>query len=297
MDLRNLHGILAFLPTPFTADGALDAVAVEHQVDYLAASGVGAVVVSGGVGEFYSLDAVEHRELVAGAVSAAGDRVPIVAGVGHSSAIAAELGRRSAAEGAAALMVNPLYFVRPELRGVVEHYRQIGAAAELPLIVFSTEGAVYGPDELEALAEVPEVSAYKDEVGDLALFSRCRAQLGDRYTWINGMAEPLAMQYAAAGATAITSGLVNLDAALTTEIWAAACAGDQDRYDVLMVRAEPLLALRRKRPGYHTTVLKEGMALLGRTTGHVRLPLMPLLDDERAALQAMLTTAPATPRG
>lgn len=293
MLLRNLHGILAFLPTPFAADGALDAGAVERQVDYLAAAGVGAVVVSGGVGEFYSLDAEEHRELVARAVSAAGDRVPVIAGVGHSSAIAGQLGRRAAAEGAAALMVNPLYFVRPELRGIVEHYRHIGAAAELPLVVFSTEGAVYGPDELEALAEVPEVSALKDEVGDLELFARCHARLGDRYTWINGMAEPFAMQYAAAGATAMTSGLVNLDAALSIEIWAAACAGDQARYDALMVRAEPLLALRRKRPGYHTTVLKEGMALLGRATGHVRLPLMPLLDDERSALRAMLTTVSA----
>ena len=291
------QGVLAFLPTPFTSDGEVDAGAAERQVDFLAASGVASVVVSGGVGEFYSLSPAEHRTLVRTAVSAAGGRASVIAGIGHSTAIAVQLARQAAAGGAAGLMVNPQYYVRPELRGVVEHYRAIGTAAALPLIVFSTEGAVYGPDELEALAEVPEVAALKDEHGDVELFAECRARLGDRYTWINGMAEPLAMQYAAAGAEAMTSGLVNLDPALSLGIWDAACAGDHARYDTLMARAEPVLALRRKRPGYHTTVLKEGMALLGRATPRVRLPLMPLFEDERGALRSMLTDPSAAALG
>lgn len=293
----NLHGVLAFLPTPFTLDGALDTSAAESQVAFLASSGASSVVVAGGVGEFYALSADEHRTLTELAVSAAAGRVPIVAGIGHSTGIAAQLARQAAAAGATALMVNPLYFVRPELRGLVEHYRAIGAAAELPLIVFSTDGAVYGPDELEALAEVPEVAALKDEHGDVTLFAQCRARLGDRYTWINGMAEPRALDYAAAGAQAMTSGLVNLDPELSIAIWEAALASDRARYAVLMARADPVLALRRSRPGYHTTVLKEGMALLGRSTPEVRRPLMPLLADERAALRAMLMSAPSATLG
>jgi 5-dehydro-4-deoxyglucarate dehydratase len=293
----NLHGVMAFLPTPFTADGDLDLAATESQVDFLVAAGVSSVVVSGGVGEFYTLSRREHADLVRAAVSVVAGRIPVVAGVGHSTAIAAGLGRQPAEAGAAAIMVNPLYFVRAELRGLVAHYRAIGAAAELPLIVFSTDGATYGPDELEALAEVPEVAALKDEHGDLELFAGCRARLGDRYTWINGMAEPHAFEYAAAGAQAMTSGLVNLAPELSLAIWDAALRGDQPRFAGLMARAEPILAMRRSRPGYHTTVLKEGMAILGRTSPLVRLPLVALRTDERETLRTLLADVPTAAVG
>lgn len=260
-------------------------------MDYLARSGVNAVVVGGGVGEFYSLSPTEHDQLVRTAVSAVAGRVPVVAGVGHSTEIAAGLAAHAARAGASAVMVNPLYFVRAEMRGLVAHYGHIGAAAQLPLIVFSTPDSIYGPDELEALAEVPEVSAVKDEYGDIELFARSRDRLGDRYTWINGMAEPRALDYAAAGAEAMTSGLVNLDPQLSIAIWAAAQRGDTADFAALLRRAEPVLAMRRSRPGYHTTVLKEGMAILGRTSARVRLPLLPLREDERATLRSMLALA------
>ncbi len=290
-----LSGLMAFLPTPFTDDDQLDTAAVERQVEFLVQGGVDSVVVAGGVGEFYALTSDEHRELVVTAVGAASGRLPVIAGVGHSTTMAAELAGRAARSGASALMVNPLYFVRPELRGLIEHYRALGAAADLGLIVFSTRGARYGPNELEALAQVPQVAAVKDEVGDLDAFTRCRERLGNRYTWINGMAEPMAMEYAAAGAQAMTSGLANLDPLLSSEIWAAALAGDQARYDELMRRAEPILSLRRSRPGLHTTVLKEGTAWLGRTTPFVRLPLVPLDESDRLALVDMMSglAAPA----
>lgn len=285
------EGVIAFLPTPFTDDGGLDPDGVERQVDFLAAAGVGSIAVAGGVGEFYSLNGQEHADLVRIAVSAADGRVPVVAGVGHSTELAAHIAGRAASAGAAAIMVNPLYFVRPETRGLVAHYREVGAACGLPLIVFSTAGSVYGPDELEQLAAVPEVAALKDEVGDVELFRRCRARLGDRYAWIDGMAEPAALDYAGAGACAMTSGLVNLDPALSLGIWDAARADDADRFGALLLRAAPVLDLRRRKPGYHTTVLKEGMAMLGRSSGRVRLPLMPLEPDERESLQAMLVSA------
>lgn len=289
----DLAGVLAFLPTPFDADGALDEAAVERQVDFLVRGGASVVVVGGGVGEFYTLTADEHRRVVMLAVGAAAGRVPLIAGVGHSTDIAAGLGRRAVRAGAAALMVNPLYFVQAELRGLVEHYRRIGAAAEAGLIIFNTVGAVYGPNELEALAEVPEAFAVKDEYGDIELFRSSRERLGSRFTWINGMAEPLAWEYAEAGAQAMTSGVVNIDPEASIGIWKAACAGDRESYDELLRRVEPILALRRSRPGYHTTVLKEAMAILGRTMPQVRLPLVPLLDDERVALQSMLQTVGA----
>lgn len=281
----SLRGVLAFAPTSMHDDGSLDLDSQRSHVAFLAGSGVGAVVVGGGVGEFYALDEPEYATLVRESVDAAGGRVPVLAGVGHATAIAARLARGAAAAGADGLMVNPLYFVTPDGDGMVRHYREIGAASGLGMIVFSTAGAVYDDADLERLAEVEAAVAVKDEAGDQELFARCVARLGDRYVWINGMAELPAVDYARMGAVAMTSGLVNLDPAVALDVWAAALDGDADRHATIVTeRIAPIAALRAARPGYHITVIKEAMHLLGRGGPAVRLPLLPLRPEDRAAL-------------
>ncbi|MBB5791202.1 dihydrodipicolinate synthase family protein [Jiangella mangrovi] len=289
MDLQtlrtSLRGVLAFTPTCLLDDGALDLDGQRSHAAFLAGSGVGAVVVAGGVGEFYALDEAEYADLVRETVDAVGGRVPVLAGVGHATDIATRLARIAAGAGADGLMVNPLYFVTPDADGMVRHYREIGAASGLGMIVFSTDGAVYDEADLERLAEVEAAVAVKDEAGDQALFARCVDRLGDRYVWINGMAELPAVEYARMGAVAMTSGLVNLDPNVALDVWAAALDGDADRHATLVKeRIAPIAALRTARPGYHITVIKEAMALLGRCGPAVRLPLLPLRPEDRAAL-------------
>ncbi|WP_432970487.1 dihydrodipicolinate synthase family protein [Dactylosporangium sp. CA-233914] len=287
-----LRGVMAFSPTLMSADGHLDLTSHRRQIDFLAASGVGSIVVCGGVGEFWTLDEVEYRHIVRESVDAAAGRVPVLAGVGHSTDIAARLARVAADAGADGLLVNPLYFVRPELDGLAAHYRHLGDVSGLGLVVFSTSGAVYGADELERLAEVEAAVAVKDEVGDLEHFERCVDRLGDRYAWINGMAELPAADYAERGAVTMTSGLVNLDPSLAISVWNAATAGDRATHARLVEeRIRPIAALRTARPGYHITVIKEALALMGRSSAAVRLPLLPLREDERAQLAHVLVTA------
>jgi 5-dehydro-4-deoxyglucarate dehydratase len=90
----------------------------------------------------------------------------------------------------------------------------------------------------------------------------------------------------------MTSGLVNLDPALSLAIWDAARRGDESAHRSLIAeRAQGIFALRRSRPGYHITVLKEAMHMLGRSGPTVRLPLVPLRDDERLWVRDYLVSA------
>ena len=78
----SLTGILAAVPTPFTADGsAVDEVALGALVDRLVDAGVHGLVPCGTTGEFTSLSPQEHRRVIEVYVSAAAGRVPVVAGV------------------------------------------------------------------------------------------------------------------------------------------------------------------------------------------------------------------------
>src|ERR1700694_3056585 len=119
---NNLRGVLAFTPTPFTTAGTLDGDGLARHVDFLCRSGVHAVFVCGGVGEFFALDAGEYRDCIRIAVESAARRVPVIAGIGHDTRTACGLAAYAEKVGADGLLVHPFYFATPPEDGIVCHY-------------------------------------------------------------------------------------------------------------------------------------------------------------------------------
>ncbi len=286
---RKLRGVLAFSPTPFTSDDRVDHDGLAHHIDFLCRSGVHGIVVCGGTGEFFSLGLDEYRAVIRTAVEATGRRVPVLAGIGHSTRVACRIAEDAASAGADGLMINPFYFVEPSEDGALHHYRTLSRATGLGMLVFSTRGAVYTPAMVERLAEIDAVMAFKDEYGDLKMFIETKERLGDRLAWINGMAETLAAPYFAAGAQAFTSGIVNFAPQLSLAVWDAGAAGRwEELHDLVARKIRPLATLRERRKGYSIAVVKEAMNLLGMPGGAVRSPLMPLDPRDREDLRAVL---------
>jgi 5-dehydro-4-deoxyglucarate dehydratase len=289
-ELRDrLRGVLAFTPTPFSPDDRLDADGLAAHVDYLIHSGVHGVVVCGGVGEFFSLDADEYRAAIRTAADAAQRRVPVLAGVGHTTRTACRLAEYAASAGVAGLMIHPQYFVDAPDDGLVLHYRAVARAARLGMMIYSTQGSPVPPALVRRLAEIDEVVALKDEYGDVTEFRAIVGSLGSRLAWVNGMAEMHAGAYFAAGAQAFTSGIVNFAPQISLAVWRAGAAGHADElHDLIEHRVRPLAALREKRRGYSTAVVKAAMNLLGLPGGALRLPLVPLAAEDHEALRRLL---------
>jgi 5-dehydro-4-deoxyglucarate dehydratase len=284
-----LRGVIAFAPTPFTSDDRVDYDGLARQVDFLCRSGAHVIVICGGVGEYFSLDLEEYRECLRVGAEAAANRVPVLAGIGHSTRIACGLAEHAERCGADGLMINPVYFIEPSDDGMLRHYSELGRAPSLGMMMFSTKNSVYAPSTVERLAEVENVIALKDEWGDLKHFIETKERLGDRLAWINGMAEVLAAAYFGAGAAAFTSGIVNFAPELTLSVWEAGASGNMDELNRLVAdQIRPLAKLRERRSGYHITVVKEAMNLLGLSGGNVRSPLTPLAPEDRADLRAVL---------
>ncbi len=286
---QRLRGVIAFAPTPFTKDDRVDYNGLASQIDYLCRHGADVVVACGGVAEFYALELDEYRQCISIAAEAAGGRVPLLAGIGHTTKIACQLAEHAAKVGVDGLMINPLYFVEALEAGLHRHYSELAKAAGLGMMMFSTKGAVYSPAMVERLVDIDEVVALKDEWGDLRLFIETKERLGDRLAWVNGMAEVMAAPYFAAGAAAFTSGIVNIAPSLVRSVWDAGAAGDWDCLNELIAtKIRPVARLRQRAPGHHITVIKEAMNLLGMPGGEVRAPLLPLNDVDRADLRQAL---------
>ncbi|MCC6944330.1 MAG: dihydrodipicolinate synthase family protein [Thermomicrobiales bacterium] len=285
----HLRGVLAFAPTPFTAAGAVDFDGLASQVDRLSQSGASVVVIGGAVGEFFSLTREEYRECMRVAVDAVAGRVPLMAGIGHSTIIACDLAAYAASAGVDGLMINPLYMATPTIDGWYRHYAELGRASGLGMMIFSTVGSVYSAAMVERLAEIDEVIALKDEFGDLKLFAEIRDRVGGRLAMVNGMAEELAGPYFAAGASAFTSGVINFAPQVSLAIHQAGIDENwQDVHRLVDVAIRPIAQLRARKPGYMIAVIKEAMNILGLPGGHMRLPLEPVAPADRAELETVL---------
>jgi len=285
-----LKGVLAFAITPFTDTYELNLRGLETNIDAMCRAGVHMIVCAGGVGEFYSLSMDEYQQLIRASVRATRGRVPVIAGIGHSTLLACELARFAEAEGVAGLMVNPFYFVDPHLDGLYCHHEALAKVCGLGQIIFSTGHFTYTPKMIERLAQIENVVGLKDEVGDLKAFVATVERLGNRLAWINGMAEPLMTAYFSCGATSFTTGMANFAPEIPLSIYNAALARDYSVVQELVARkVSPIARLRAKRKGYATAVLKEAMNLMGLPAGPCRLPLTPLLAPDRRELTKALT--------
>ena len=137
-DIRNLRGVVPYLPTPLTSDGAVDEGALRRLVDHLIGEGVHGVTPLGSTGEFAYLDFAAKERVVIATVEAAAGRVPVIAGVAATTTWdAIRQARRWAELGADGILaVMEAYFPVNE-DGVVEYFTAVADATDLPVTLYT----------------------------------------------------------------------------------------------------------------------------------------------------------------
>lgn len=131
-----LAGVVPILATTFAENGDLDLTSQLHLVDYLLEQGAHGLGLFGNASEGYALSETERRELMRHIVRHVNGRVPLIVSSGHAGTRAAvESSREAEAEGAAALMVLPPFYLKTDGDGLVRYYGEIGAAVNIPIMV------------------------------------------------------------------------------------------------------------------------------------------------------------------
>lgn len=291
----SLRGALAFPITPFAEDGSVDLDAVRDNTAFLATSEISAIVAPSGTGEFFALTPDEAIAIVKATVEAAGEK-PVIAAAGFGPRLGAHLAKESEAAGAAAIMIVPPYYGKPDPQALITYYANIAAATSLGVIPYARDAALFTPKMAEQLAiEVPQMIAFKDGRGDVRLFQQIREhvvdKLGeDRLVWLAGTGDDLVGPYFAAGAERFTSSLACFWPEASIELFQLASTGDFSGladYHKRIVR--PIYALRQRHPGYEVSVMKAAMEILGHKAGPVRSPLANVTEADRAELAQLLS--------
>jgi 4-hydroxy-tetrahydrodipicolinate synthase len=301
-------GVMPANVMPFKADLSIDEVAYRRHLRCLVETrGVTGIVANGHAAEVSSLSRQERTRALAIALDEIAGACPIVAGVyadGTQEAVRLALDAKAA--GVSGLLVFPptLFMwgaqLKPEM--VVRHFSEVAAATDLPIIVFEyppVSGIGYAPETLARLAEIPGVAGVKDWSNDIVAFERNLRALratGRPVAILSSFTMSL-MSTFLLGADGAISGMGSVVADLQAELFDLCQKGDLDGARRLNDRLEPLVRVFYAPPfvDMHNR-MKEALVFLGRLpAAHVRPPLTPVSDAERAAILAALRAAGLMP--
>ncbi len=163
--------VLTAMITPFNESGELDLDAASTLARWLVENGNDGLVIAGTTGESPTLTHDEQIALIAAVVNAVD--VPVIAGTGSNDTNAAcELTVRAHKAGASAILSVTPYYNRPSQAGLLNHFRKIADATDLPIVLYDIPARSGRKIETETLLElaytVENVVALKDAAGNPA---------------------------------------------------------------------------------------------------------------------------------
>jgi 4-hydroxy-tetrahydrodipicolinate synthase len=286
-----LHGCGTALVTPFTAAGEVDEPRFRALVERQIAGGVSLLVPCGTTGEAATLNAHEQQRLIALTLETARGRAHVVAGVGsNSTAVTIERARAARGAGADAVLVVAPYYNKPTPAGLMAHFGAVAEAVDgLPVVLYNVPGRTASnitPATTLALAREHEtIVGTKEASGDLAQVTAILRERPAGFRVLSGD-DALTLPLVALGADGIISVVSNEVPDLMASLTQRALRGEWDAARALHYRLVPLMEANfiESNPG----PVKAAMALLGLLEEHYRLPLVPVQEQTRARMRAVL---------
>ena len=281
-------GLSVAMVTPFR-DGAVDSARLSEQIDFQAQAGTTCICPVGTTGESPTLSHDEHERVIAESVQAAAGRLLVMPGTGsNSTAEAVRLTKFAAKAGAnAALVVGP-YYNRPTQEGIYQHFKALAESVDIPICVYNIPartGRNIEPETIIRLAELPGIAMVKEATGSLDQASQVLAATD--LTLLSGD-DSMTLPLLAIGGRGVISVVGNLVPSDMKALCEAFEAGDLATARALHLR---LFTLCRDLLGLASNPIpiKAALAMVGRDTGDVRLPLIPLEPPLAAKLRQVIT--------
>jgi 4-hydroxy-tetrahydrodipicolinate synthase len=282
------RGSYTVMATPFTATGALDEVALRRVVNWQIAEGVHGLIPLGSTGEFLSLTHEERNRVGAIVAEEARGRVPVLVGTAaESTDDAIALSRAAEASGADGLMVIPPFYCSPTEDEIFNHYRRIGEAVSIPIMVYNnpfTANVDLSPELIVRLTQIDTVRYVKESSGHVARVTRINDLAQGGITVFAGF-DP--WESIRAGAQGLVSVFGNIAPRLSADLFEkTADIPEIEPGRAINSQIAPLL--RALAGDLYVGATKAAMGMVGQSVGDPRPPRLPLPDFKRKEMHAVL---------
>ena len=280
-------GLSVALTTPFR-DGAVDYDALREQVEFQVDAGTTCLCPVVTTGECPTLSHDEHERVIAKVVEYASGRIKVMPGTGsNSTSEALRLTRFAEKAGADAALVVAPYYNKPTQEGFYLHYKALAEAVGIPICVYNIPGRTgknIEPETIARMGELANITMVKEATGSMDQSSQIIAL--SNLTVLSGD-DSLTLPLMSIGARGVISVVGNI---VPHDVIALVRAFDEGNLAESRRWHNKLFPLCRDMLGLATNPIpiKAAMRLLGRDTGELRMPMMPLDAASEAKLRSTL---------
>lgn len=276
--------------TPFDKKGHIDFSKTTQLVNYLIDNGTDSLVVAGTTGESPTLSKEEKLALFNHVVKVVAKRIPVIAGTGSNNTYASvELTKRAEQLGVDGIMLVAPYYNKPSQEGLYQHFKTVAEATTLPVMVYnipSRASVNIHPDTIIRLSKVNNIVAVKEASGDLNGMTKIIANTDnnfDLYSGDDAIAIPV-LSIGGAGVVSVASHVIGNE---MQEMVKSFLNGEPQKAAKLHQKLLPIMQGLFAAPS--PAPVKTALQIKGLDVGSVRLPLVPLTEQERTALSKLLS--------
>ncbi|MFD1447172.1 4-hydroxy-tetrahydrodipicolinate synthase [Oceanobacillus profundus] len=285
----NFGEVLTAMVTPFDKNGQIDFAQTNVLIDYLIDNGTDALVIAGTTGESPTLRTEEKINLFKYVVKKVDRRVPVIAGTGSNSTEASiDLTKKADECGVDGIMLVTPYYNKPDQRGMYTHFSAIAQETNLPIMLYNIPGRSVVNLTAETvinLSQIDNIVSMKEASGDLDQVAEIIEHTPNDFTVYSGD-DGLTIPMLAIGADGVVSVASHVIGNEMQTMVQQFKNGQVQEAAALHRELLPIMNGLFTAPS--PSPVKAALQLKGIETGGVRMPLVPLTDEEISKLKLLL---------
>ena len=286
----NWEGIYPAVLTPFTKDGEIDFEMFAKNTEAQIKAGVHGIILAGTLGEASALETEEKFELLKFAKTITDSRIPVILNLSENTTRNAVNYAKKAKElGADGLMLLPPMRYKADNREVVEYFKAVASATDLPILIYNNPvdyGIHVTLEMFDELITYPTIQAVKESTRDLANITRMINRFGKRIKILGGV-DTICLETLMLGADGLVAGLVDAFPNETMAMYNYVKAGEYDKAVAVYRWFMPLLEL-----DIHPKLIqyiKLAASAEGIGNPYVRAPRLELHGEEADRINKIIT--------
>jgi 4-hydroxy-tetrahydrodipicolinate synthase len=287
----NFGRISTAMVTPFDHKGNIDFIKTTQLINFLIENGTDSLVIAGTTGESPTLTKEEKVALFRHVVKVVDGRIPVIAGTGSNNTHASiELTKKAEDAGVDAIMLVAPYYNKPSQEGLYQHFKVIAESTSLPVMLYNIPGRSsvnIAPETIIRLSEIDNITSVKEASGDLDAMTEVISKTADDfalYSGDDGLTLPI-LSIGGSGIVSVSSHILgNEMQVMIKEFLEGNTAAAAKTHQKLLPVMKGLFTSPSPTP------VKTALQLKGLDVGSVRLPLIPLSEEERTKLSQLINS-------
>ena len=227
--MKRFNGTGVALVTPFDRNGEVDVQALKKLVRLQVDGGTDFLVVQGTTGETATLNKKEKELVLDTVIEENNGQLPVVLGLaGNDTRSLVDEYASFHHDGVDGFLSASPYYNKPSQEGIYQHFKEISAATDKPIILYNVPGRTASnmlPETTLRLAELSNVVAIKEASGNLEQVMTIIQHAPKDFDVLSGD-DALTLPMIASGAKGVISVVANAYPEKFSKMVSAALAGD-----------------------------------------------------------------------